>query len=262
MVIKCPNCSQYVSDTSSVCPKCGTHLGVSDTTMIINNVTGMSSNIEHIEDVASEVEVFPELAQYLRQHLILQKENPDISYRTVINVDDSIVNIYTKGNCYWEDEQPIRLGGYDNGFCLYLDFIIYADEDDEDNKEENKIENDRIQRLRNLAFFSQFIPHKTYDSDGDCHREYAIDLGDDIESASHIISEIVQIVYLVPLSDELDIATETIDDIVDDEGDAEEYVESSQTVIDTSKENKSQKWAGYAAGIGAAIVYLIIKSCS
>lgn len=262
MVIKCPNCNHYVSDTASVCPKCGASMTVSTPKNLANDVTDTNNHSESPKTFNSNIEVFPELAQYLRQHLILQKENPDISYRTVINVDDSIVNIYTKGNCYWEDEQPIRLGGYDNGFCLYLDFIIYADEDDEDNKEENKIENDRIQRLRNLAFFSQFIPHKTYDSDGDCHREYAIDIGDDIESASHIISEIVQIVYLVPLSDELDIATETIDDIVDDEGDAEEYVESSQTVIDTSKENKSQKWAGYGAGIGAAIVYLIIKSCS
>ena len=147
---------------------------------------------------------------------------------------------------------------------MYLDFFIYADEEDEENKEENKIENDRIQRLRSLASFSQFIPHKTYDFDGDCHREYAIDLGENIEIASHIISEIVQKVYLLPLSEELDINTEIIDDTVDDEEDAdtEELVEPALTVTETNEGNKYQNWAGYAGGIGAALAYLFIKSCS
>jgi len=113
MVIKCPNCHQYIVDTASVCPKCGTNLNVSDTTKNVENVTGSEGNLEPPKEVTSKVEVFPELVQYLRQHLILQKENPDMRYRTVICVDDSVVNIFSKGNCFWDDDQPIRLGGYE-----------------------------------------------------------------------------------------------------------------------------------------------------
>lgn len=225
MVIKCPNCNHYVSDTASVCPKCGASMTVSTPKNLANDVTDTNNHSESPKTFNSNIEVFPELAQYLRQHMILQKENPDMRYRTVI--DDGLVSIFSKGNCYWDDDQPIRLGGYDNGFCLYLDFYIYADEEDEENKEENKIENDRIQRFRSLASFSQFIPHKTY-FDGDCHREYAIDLGDDIDIASQIISEILQKVYLLPLSEELVINTEIDEEDDDNEDDVAENQEMNE----------------------------------
>ena len=56
MVIKCPNCNQYVSDTASVCPQCGTYLK-EDTKGTVNS------------------EVFPGLIAELKKNLMLQGEN-------------------------------------------------------------------------------------------------------------------------------------------------------------------------------------------
>ena len=44
--------------------------------------------------------------------------------------------------------------------------------------------------------------------------------------------------------------------------DTEEYIEPAQTITETNEGNKYQNWAGYAGGIGAALAYLFIKSCS
>lgn len=204
MVVKCPNCNHYISDKASICPKCGITLSANGTPA--NNYANGADHYPDSPNISTpKVEVFPELAQYLRQHLIMHKETPDTSVCTSIEINnaDWELNVYLKGKCFWYDNQEIRLGGEDSGLCLVLCFpnLKY-----EGYVEDNKIENDRIERLRNLNVFSLFIPHKSYD-DGDCYREYAIDLGNDVERASQIISEVLQKVYLIPLSEELKIDT-------------------------------------------------------
>lgn len=258
MVIKCPNCNHYVSDTSSVCPKCGIHLGVSDTTMNINNVTEMSSNVERPKDVASQLVVFPELVQYLRQLLKDQEEEPNKVFHIEIFIE-CYIRIFLKGNCFWENRELIRLGEENSGFCLVLGFYISKEEDEE--TEDNKEIKDEIQRFRSLEYFSQFMPHKSYEDNG-YYREYALDLGDDIDRASFIISEILQKVYLVQASEDLD-ENESIDILYYpnevQQADTEKYIEPVQTVSDN---NKYQKWIEYGTGIGVVLGYLLFKSCT
>ncbi len=232
MVVKCPNCNHYVSDRASVCPKCGMHLSVSNTPKNDNNdIVVMDNHSAFPKDCISNVKVYPELAQYLKQHLLLHEESPNADiYTSIETKDDELFTIHLKGKCYWMDEQEVKFGGENSGLCLLLNFPIW---EDESQKEYNVIENERLQRLRNLDLFSLFIPHKSYDG-GDCHREYAMDLGNDIEKASILLSFILQKVYLIPISEELEIFTEQLDDESNDnnnhqEINTEEYDETDQT---------------------------------
>jgi hypothetical protein len=208
------------------------HLSVSNTPKNDNNdIVVMDNHSAFPKDCISNVKVYPELAQYLKQHLLLHEESPNADiYTSIETKDDELFTIHLKGKCYWMDEQEVKFGGENSGLCLLLNFPIW---EDESQKEYNVIENERLQRLRNLDLFSLFIPHKSYDG-GDCHREYAMDLGNDIEKASILLSFILQKVYLIPISEELEIFTEQLDDESNDnnnhqEINTEEYDETDQT---------------------------------
>jgi len=231
MVVKCPKCNQYVSDTASVCPKCGASMTVITPKNLANDVTDTNNHSESPQTFNSNIEVFPELAQYLRQQLLLHEKNPNKDIWTEIETESEIglPTIELKGKCFWHDEQKIEFDGDNSGLCLLLNFPVY---EAEDQKENNFVENERLQRFRDLDIFPSFIPHKSYD-DGDCHREYAMDLGSDIEKASLAISEILQKVYLIPLSEELNIFIwddDNEDDVAENQEMNEEREDSYENV--------------------------------
>lgn len=258
MVIKCPNCNHYVSDTASVCPKCGASMTVSTPKNLANDVTDTNNHSESPKTFNSNIEVFPELVPNLRQHLITHNEVGNSSdVITFISFDDADwdLHIYNhRGN--WLDGEPIRLEGEDSGFCLRLCFGVDNDGTD------IKIENERFQRFRNLNCFSSFAPHRSYfeivDNEWVEDREFALDLGRDFEKASILISEILQKVYLVPLSQELVIEIEVDDGSGAQENNIEENASSTQVVNDSTIENIDEQNASYEAEDDSAGVWMII----
>ncbi len=243
MVVKCLNCGQYVSDTASVCPKCGASMTVSTTKKIANDVTDTNTNnhSESPKTFNSDIEVFPELVPHLRQHLITHNEVGNSSeVITYINIwdfdydaddfDDADIEADAQLRIYnhrgsWEDGEPVRLEGENSGFCLRLSFLAYSD--DENEQKRIKIEDERIQRFRKLDSFSSFAPYRSWDG-GYEYREFALDLGKDLEKASLLISEILQKVYLVPSSEELEIKIEVHNDSDNQEMNADNNVENNQ----------------------------------
>ena len=145
MVIKCPNCNHYVSDTASVCPKCGAGMTVSTPKNLTNDVTDTNNHSEAPNTFNSNIEVFPELVPNLRQHLITHNEvgnSSDVITFISFDDDDSDLRIYNhRGN--WLDGEPIRLEGEDSGFCLRLVFLANSDDKDESVQESIKIDNER-----------------------------------------------------------------------------------------------------------------------
>ena len=235
MVIKCPNCNHYVSDTASVCPKCGAHMTASTSKILANDVTDANNHSEFPKTFTSQIDVFPELVPHLRQHLITHNEVGNSSdVITYINLDDGDddIRIYNhRGN--WLDGEPIRLEGDDSGFCLRLVFLTSSD--DEDSQQLIKIDNERYQRFRNLNCFSSFSPHRSCFEAGAIwieDREFALDLGRDLEKASMLISEILQKVYLVPLSQELEISIDVENDSDNQEMNTDNNVENNQVAND------------------------------
>ena len=262
MVVKCPKCNQYVSDTASVCPKCGASMTVITPKNLANDVTDTNNHSESPQTFNSNIEVFPELAPNLRQHLITHNEVGNSSdVITYINfngnVDDELCIYNHRGN--WLDGEPIRLEGEDSGFCLRLDFLASSDDKREYVQNCIKIDNERFQRFRNLNCFSSFAPHRScYEIDNGWldEREFAIDLSKDIEKASVLISEILQKVYLVPLSQELVISID--DGSRDQENIIEENASSTQVVNDSTTENIDEQNGSYEAEDDSAGVWMNI----
>ena len=239
MVIKCPNCNHYVSDTASVCPKCGAGMTVSTPKNLTNDFTDTNNHSEAPNTFNSNIEVFPELVPNLRQHLITHNEVGNSSdVITFISFDDdSDLRIYNhRGN--WLDGEPIRLEGEDSGFCLRLVFLANSDNKDESVQESIKIDNERFQRFRKLDCFSLFAPHRSYfeivDNEWVDDKEFALDLGINLEKASILISEILQKVYLVPLSQELKIEIDVHNGSENQEIESDNDFGTIQTVNDSS----------------------------
>lgn len=237
MVVKCPNCNQYVSDTASVCPKCGASMTVSTAKNFAGSATDANNYNESQKAVTSQVKAFPELIPYLRQHLIKHEEvgnsssiDTSIGIKDEDGIQDDFIHIYNHWG-QWLDGEPVRLGGENSGLCLRLGFLADWGYKDDVSKQLVNDDNERFLRFRNLTCFSLFTPHRSnYTPETDPiwreQREFALDLGKDLEQASLLISEILQKVYLVPLSQELEIFVENRDD--------DQEIESDQTVNEST----------------------------
>lgn len=226
MVIKCPNCNQYVSDTASVCPQCGTYLK-EDTKGTVNS------------------EVFPGLIAELKKNLMLQGENhSNEEVWTTINWIDQNGNrdyLFISSAEYDDDGNIIKTNA---GLVVKIGF--YKDENSFNGIEIDK----QFTKFVKLQSFPQFTSH--YDEGDDwLGRDFEINFAQDVEGAARIITELLTKVKGLSPNDEYGIFTGVGDDGEDEEeawyeshyphavqqADTEEYIEPAQTITETNEGN-------------------------
>ena len=92
--------------------------------------------------------------------------------------------------------------------------------------------------MSKVSLFSLFAPHRSYfeivDNEWVDDKEFALDLGINLEKASILISEILQKVYLVPLSQELKIEIDVHNGSENQEIESDNDFGTIQTVNDSS----------------------------
>lgn len=264
-LLRCPNCGANATNHQN-CEYCGSLL-----------VRFVDKGIDLSQTTyTSNAEVFPGLIQNLQQNLQLQTTtNQDVLtgiYREMGKEDcesdamgSALLSIVRPGYSTWMNDQIISFGTGENGLCICLSFWSLLDETDEEwIKKENQTQNERLARFESLNSFGLFTPHISYTGDSDdggayVFHEYAIDFGNDAEGAARLISEILQKVYLVPLSERLEISTNSGEDI---EKSSEMRAKARGVGVVEPAASEGEKINWWAAVVLGFIGFLLLKACS
>ena len=197
--LRCPNCGANATNHLN-CEYCGSLL-----------VRFVEKGIDLSKTTYMTNEgVFPGLAEELRRNLKIQRNNPDvvatdIYFNKVGSTSDyDAIGVLRTGGALWQDDSPIDNYGKTDGFVIVFNF----DYDPNNPTEEDKVELEQHLRFKKLNCFQLFTEQNFVHKDGVLEMfEYALDFGCDPEGAARLISEIIQKVYLVPLSEKIDIQT-------------------------------------------------------
>ena len=153
--------------------------------------------------------VFPGLKEQLEKNLKLQTVHPYLNVATEIfwEFPDGAVNPFsiTRSSSLtgWADNTPIELESCDNGLRIVLDFCkcngssyVY--------KRYNDHQDSELSKFKELDSFPLFTSHYCHSINAGDETErygyqYAIDFGEDVEGAAHLVSEILTKVYGVSL---------------------------------------------------------------
>jgi len=270
-LLKCPNCGANVTNHQN-CEYCGSLL-----VRFVDKGIDLSQT-----SYASNAEVFPGLIQNLQQNLRMQ-ENSDDSIVTDIlrelgkegNTNGSVIAVLRTGFCIWSDGQDINLGEGDIGFCIILGFDTNVDESDDDNRSFNQLQDEELARFEKLECFPLFTPHTSYYTDEDGYkrkgREYAIDFGKDVEGAARLISEIMQKVFDIPLTEKIEILTNQGNAAIDNArneaikarshevDDARNEADNARTHEVDDDNGVIPNWVWYVA---VFFLFALIKACS
>lgn len=203
-ILKCPNCGANATNHQN-CEYCGSLLvRFVDKGINLSNTSYMSDS-----------EVFPGLIQHLQQNLKMQ-ENTNESVATDIYrqigkngyySDGFVMSILQTGKCSWIDGQSITLGEGNQGLCVCILFYTYRNcKSDSYEKDYNIFSSKILNRFEKLDCFPLFTPHTSY-NDSLLRCEYAIDFGKDVEGAARLISEVMRKVFLIPLTEKIEIST-------------------------------------------------------
>ena len=147
--------------------------------------------------------VFPGLAEELHRNLTLQKEHfgfvvTQINHEIGINNDDfDLIAVTRKGYTNWMDNTKINYSGKKEGLLILLSFWVGNNDN---------CHNAEHLRFKELSSYPLFLQKTTPEKDfkGVMRYEYALDFGCDADGAARLISEILQKVYLVPLSENIE----------------------------------------------------------
>ena len=207
--LKCPNCGANATNHQN-CEYCGSLL-----------VRFVEKGIDLSKTTYMTNEgVFPGLAEELRRNLRLQKENQDEPVVTDIdrefgkveNPEDSYLScVLRTGYAAWQDDSLIDSYGKTEGLIIVFSFPYHLNNKDEDDYVE-QTRHLRFKELDSFQLFTERILNYNLDEDYTLH-QYALDFGSDADGAARLISEIIQKVYLVPLSERITVQTGVGDDI-------------------------------------------------
>lgn len=215
-IIKCPNCGANATNHQN-CEYCGSLL-----------VRFVDKDIDLSKTTyTSNAEVFPNLIQNLQRNLKMQDNSlvdsvaTDI-YREVGKQEKGVENgwvlsVLRTGMSAWGDGQMIKITEGFKGLCIAVSFDLFEDESYETRRKINQRHNAQLERFKQLDCFPLFTSH-TYSSswrrnaNSSCFTktkvfEYAIDFGEDAEGAARLISEFMQKVHQIPLTENIDILT-------------------------------------------------------
>ncbi len=199
--LKCPNCGANATNHQN-CEYCGSLL-----------VRFVEKGIDLSKTTYMTNEgVFPGLAEELHRNLRLQKDNPDVvvtdiefNFRNVGSATEyNCLSVLRTGRALWQDDSPIDSYGKTDGFVINVHFIYNPDNP----TQEDRVVLEQHLRFKELDCFQLFTEQNFVYEDGVIEMfEYALDFGCDPEGAARLISEIIQKVYSVPLSEKIDIET-------------------------------------------------------
>ena len=198
--LRCPNCGANATNHLN-CEYCGSLL-----------VRFVEKGIDLSKTTYMTNEgVFPGLAEELRRNLKIQRNNPDvvatdIYFNKVGSTSDyDAIGVLRTGMALWQDGSRIDSYGKTDGFVIVFNFNY---DPNNPTVEDRIVEFERHLRFKELDCFQLFTELHLFSDDGVLEMfEYALDFGSDPEGAARLISEIIQKVYLVPLSEKIDIQT-------------------------------------------------------
>lgn len=270
-LLKCPNCGANVTNHRN-CEYCGSLL-----------VRFVEKGIDLTQTTyTSDVEVFPQLKQHLQKTLWAQNTSTPCATdifrekgKREEAEDGYVLSVLPPNENYWGDGQLMIVSEGDKGLCITLSFKNYMNEEAEIRKQYNELSNARLKRFEQLACFPLFTSHIW---DYDCNspyakflyrdldmtaQEFAIDFGKDIEGAARLISEIMQKVFLIPLTEKIDISTEEIylNEYINRDSKLERERESQQFSPYSEKEwkkGKSFRLGLYTAFPASMVIAILI----
>lgn len=193
--LKCPNCGANATNHQN-CEYCGSLL-----------VRFVEKGIDLSKTTyMSDAEVFPGLTEYLRRNLNTQKEHPgfdvvtDIYFKKMVlyNPEGDIerISVIRTSFANWPDNIPIDSHGKKDGLVITLGFIPPIDDEGYEEK------------FRTLSCAQLFEHREWLDTNFTPEMprsDYAIDFGEDAEGAARLISEILNKVYSVSITQPLDV---------------------------------------------------------
>ena len=205
-LLKCPNCGANATNHQN-CEYCGSLL-----VRFVDKSIDLSNT-----SYTSNAEVFPGLIQHLQQNLRMQSNNSSVAtdiFREIgkqqENTNGIVLSVLQTGRCTWSDGQDVRIVEGNKGLYVGLNFLTVLENDSEEAIRFNQTTEEVLSRFEKLDCFPLFTPHMSYGkSFGEKTkiREYAIDFGLDVEGAARLISDIMQKVYQIPLTERIEIFT-------------------------------------------------------
>ena len=202
-ILKCPNCGANATNHQN-CEYCGSLL-----VRFVDKGINLSNT-----SYTSDSEVFPGLIQHLQQNIKMQDFSDECVatdiYRQLGKKEwysnGWVMSVLRTGKCTWQDGQSIALGEGNQGLCVAFEFDTYRNCNSSYENSYNLHMSDKLNRFEELDSFPLFTPHTSCDGNL-TRREYAIDFGKDVEGAARLISEVMQRVFQIPLSENVQILT-------------------------------------------------------
>lgn len=185
----CPNCGANTTNAEN-CEYC-------DSLLVRFVERGIDlSHTTYTNNDAVIAGLIPEL----KRNLQLQKDNPQSTFIATdifkLNDDgsfDTMVIFSSGSQSTWLDGTIDTFPTDKRGFRISVDFSTYADVNTY--REFNSKMDAQLARFQRLDSFPLFTPHQgaytDFEGEARYGREYAIDFGQDVESAARLISEIL-----------------------------------------------------------------------
>lgn len=206
----CPNCGANTTNAQN-CEYCGSLL-----VRFVEKGIDLSSSTNYTNNDA----VFPGLIAELKKNLSYQ----EVSEKSVVtdiwtakytsDDDGSYANVLRSGLCAWNDGGLMNLNKEKKGLVIGFNFSTVVDSDQETFNANVMSRQKRFEQLKSARLFTKHICYNT-DEWGSKRKtvEYAIDFGKDAEGAARLISEILNKVYEIDLSEPMEYYTNVGDNI-------------------------------------------------
>ena len=249
--LKCPNCGANATNHQN-CEYCGSLL-----VRFVEKGIDLSKTTYMTNDG-----VFPGLAEELHRNLKLQRENPTEFVKTVFfrelgasSFEECfLTTVLQTGKAAWMDNEPIiDKYGRTNGLNVGFNFEYgISQEFDELNKQQ-------YERFKRLDCFPLFTQRECVNEYGHHVNEFFIDFGEDAEGAAHLLSEIFQKVYSVPLSERLEYYTGV--GIQNDENfyQAVARHKNYHGIVEDNNDEDDDEWPWWYYVVGGLILLAISK---
>ena len=189
--LRCPNCGANATNHQN-CEYCGSLL-----VRFVEKGIDLSKT-----SYMSDAEVFPGLTEHLRRNLRMQKENPEefVASDIFFKLPDGDIKVHSvlrTSLSNWTDDVPIDSHGKTEGLVIDVDFRPANYKDRGYEEKFKSLDCAQLFEHRDVVWYPEHINNS----------EYVIDFGEDAEGAARLISEILQKVYSIPLTQRLDVTT-------------------------------------------------------
>lgn len=199
----CPNCGANTTNAQN-CEYCGSLL-----VRFVEKGIDLTATTYTSNDA-----VFPGLIAELQKNLRLQEvteESVVTDIWTAKYTDDDNGNcgcVLRSGRCSWYDGTDMNLNDEEKGLVISLEFSTYVNSGNETFNANVLSQQKRFEQLKSANLFTKNICYYT-DQWGDKRKgvQFAIDFGCDAEGAARLISEVLNKVYEIDLSESMEYYT-------------------------------------------------------